>query len=92
MPVLNNYINQGINPIPGSLWTNDDTFTSYPPGVEWGAQAIYNLSPWCFIGRTGCSTPTRVPLWVGKGGVNFALPPGNRGVLSVVSLSAKLLS
>ena len=22
MPVLNNYINQGINPIPGSLWTN----------------------------------------------------------------------
>ena len=33
-PVLNNYINQGINPVPGSLWTNDDTFTSYPPGVE----------------------------------------------------------
>mgnify|MGYP003694537625 CR=1 FL=1 len=45
MPVLNNYINAGINPVPGSLGINDATFTLYPPGTEWGAQAIYNISP-----------------------------------------------
>ena len=86
MPVLNNYINQGINPIPGSLWTNDDTFTSYPPGVEWGAQAIYNLSP-AFQVAAGMFNTNQTSALGGKGGVNFALQQGNRGVLSVVQVS-----
>ena len=86
MPVLNNYINQGINPIPGSLWTNDDTFTSYPPGVEWGAQAIYNLSP-AFQVAAGVFNTNQSSALGGKGGVNFALQQGNRGVLSVVQVS-----
>ena len=86
MPVLNNYINQGINPVPGSLWTNDDTFTSYPPGVEWGAQAIYNLSP-AFQVAAGVFNTNQSSALGGKGGVNFALQQGNRGVLSVVQVS-----
>src|SRR5512132_935993 len=86
MPVLNNYINQGINPIPGSLWTNDDTFTSYPPGVEWGAQAIYNLSP-AFQVAAGVFNTNQSSALGGKGGLNFALQQGNRGVLSVVQVS-----
>jgi porin len=86
MPVLNNYINQGINPIPGSLWTNDDTFTSYPPGVEWGAQAIYNLSP-AFQVAAGVFNTNQSSALGGKGGVNFALQQSNRGVLSVVQVS-----
>jgi porin len=86
MPVLNNYINQGINPIPGSLWTNDDTFTSYPPGVEWGTQAIYNLSP-AFQVAAGVFNTNQSSALGGKGGVNFALQQGNRGVLSVVQVS-----
>ena len=44
MPVLNNYLNLGTNPGPGALGINDATFTLYPPGVEWGAQAIYNIT------------------------------------------------
>jgi porin len=86
MPVLNNYINQGINPVPGSLWTNDDTFTSYPPGVEWGAQAIYNLSP-AFQVAAGVFNTNQSSALGGKGGVNFALQQGNRGVLTLVQLS-----
>ena len=86
MPVLNNYINQGINPVPGSLWTNDDTFTSYPPGVEWGAQAIYNLSP-AFQVAAGVFNTNQSSALGGKGGLNFALQQGNRGVLSVVQVS-----
>ena len=81
MPVLNNYINQGINPVPGSLWTNDDTFTSYPPGVEWGAQAIYNLSP-AFQVTAGVFNTNQSSALGGKGGLNFALQQGNRGVLT----------
>ena len=84
MPVLNNYINQGINPIPGSLWTNDDTFTSYPPGVEWGAQAIYNFSP-AFQVAAGVFNTNQSAALGGKGGVNFALQQGNRGSSNFVS-------
>jgi carbohydrate-selective porin OprB len=38
MPVLNQYVNAGINPAPGALGINDATFTGYPPGVEWGCK------------------------------------------------------
>lgn len=86
MPVLNNYLNQGINPIPGSLWTNDDTFTSYPPGVEWGAQAIYNLSP-VFQVAAGVFNTHQSSALGGKGGLNFALQQGNRGVLTLFQVS-----
>ena len=86
MPVLNNYLNQGINPVPGSLWTNDDTFTSYPPGVEWGAQAIYNLSP-AFQVAAGVFNTNQSSALGGKGGLNFALQQGNRGVLTLFQVS-----
>jgi porin len=86
MPVLNNYVNQGINPVPGALWTNDDTFTSYPPGVEWGAQAIYNLSP-AFQVATGVFNTNQSSALGGKGGLNFALQQGNRGVLTVAQIN-----
>jgi carbohydrate-selective porin OprB len=45
MPVLTNYINAGINTVPGALSINDATFTSHPPGAEWGVQAFYNITP-----------------------------------------------
>jgi porin len=86
MPVLNKYINQGINFVPGSLWTNDDTFTSYPPGVEWGAQAIYNLSP-AFQVAAGVFNTNQSSALGGKGGANFTLQQGNRGVLTLVQVS-----
>ena len=86
MPVLNNYLNAGINPAPGSLGINDPTFTLYPPGAEWGAQAIYNISP-AFQMAVGVFNTNQSSAAGGKGGLNFALQQGNRGALSVVQLN-----
>ncbi|HXV82379.1 MAG TPA: carbohydrate porin [Candidatus Binatia bacterium] len=86
MPVLNNYLNAGINPVPGALDINDPAFTSYPPGVEWGAQAIYYVTP-SFQVAAGVFNNNQSSALGGKGGLNFALQEGNRGVLSVIQLN-----
>jgi porin len=86
MPVLNNYVNAAINPAPGALLINDATFASYPPGVEWAAQAIYNLTP-TFQVAAGVFNTNQSSARGGKGGLNFALQQDNRGALSVVQLN-----
>jgi len=86
MPVLNNYLNLGTNPGPGALGINDTTFTLYPPGVEWGAQAIYNITS-SFQMAAGVFNTNQNSAGGGKGGLDFALQQGNRGGLSVVQLN-----
>jgi porin len=86
MPVLNNYVNGAINPIPGALGTNDATFTSYPPGVEWGAQAIYNISPTLQV-AAGVFNTNQSSAGGDEGGLNFAIQQGNRGALAVVQIN-----
>jgi porin len=86
MPVFNNYLNVGINPAPDSLGINDPTFTLYPPGTEWGAQAIYNISP-AFQMAVGVFNTNQSSAGGGKGGLDFAFQQGNRGALSVVQLT-----
>jgi hypothetical protein len=63
MPVLNQYLNGGINPVPSHLSINDPTFAAYPPGVEWGLKQ-FTTSVRCFRWQPGCSTPTATPLVV----------------------------
>jgi porin len=86
MPVLNNYVNVGINPVPGAFGTNDATFTLYPPGAEWGAQAIYNITP-AFQIAAGVFNTNQSSAGGGKGGLDFAFQQGNRGALSIVQLT-----
>jgi porin len=86
MPVLTNYLNVGINPVPDALGTNDPTFTAYPPGVEWGAQAIYNITR-TFQMAAGVFNTNQSSALGRKGGLNFVLQQGNRGVLSVIQLN-----
>jgi len=86
MPVFNNYLNAAINPAPGALLINDATFASYPPGVEWGAQALYNVTPALQVAAGGFNT-NRSSALGGKGGLNFAFQQGNRGALSVLQLN-----
>jgi porin len=86
MPVLNQYVSGGINAVPGALGINDPTFTSYPPGVEWGAQAIYNVTPTLQL-AAGVFNTNQSSARGGKGGLNFSLQQGNRGALSVVQLN-----
>jgi porin len=86
MPVLNNYLNIGTNPGPGALGINDATFTLYPPGVEWGVQAIYNITS-SFQMAAGVFNTNQSSAGGAKGGLDFALQQGNRGALSVVQLN-----
>jgi len=86
MPVLNQYINGGINPVPGHLGINDPSFTQYPPGVEWGVEAIYNVTPRFQI-AAGVFNNNPNSAGGGKGGLDFSLQQGNRGALSVVQVN-----
>jgi porin len=86
LPVLNQYFNGGINPVPGSLSINDPTFTAYAPGVEWGVQALYNLTPRFQI-AAGVFNTNQNSAAGAKGGLDFSLQQGNRGALSVVQVT-----
>ena len=82
MPVLNHYVNDGVAANPGSLAVNDPILASYPPGVEWGAQGVYYLTPRLQVAAG--IFDTSVPAAAGAhGGHDFRLQQGSRGVLSI---------
>ncbi|HET6514270.1 MAG TPA: carbohydrate porin [Thermodesulfovibrionales bacterium] len=86
MPVLNNYLSGGISSVPASLGINDSAFALSPPGVEWGAQVIYNFTPIIQVGAGMFNTNPSAA--AGKdNGVNFAFQQGNTGVLTVAQAS-----
>ncbi len=82
LPVFSNYLNDGINTGVGSLGINDPTFTSSPPGVEWGAQAIYSVTPSLQV-AVGLFNTNPYAAAGNDHGVNFAFQQGNTGVLTV---------
>src|SRR5262245_43894078 len=86
LPVFNNYLNVGINSVPGSFAINNLTFATYPPGVEWGAQAIYNIAQ-RFELAVGVFNTNQSSAGGGKGGLDFAFQQGNRGALSVAQIN-----
>lgn len=86
LPVLNNYINGGITPFPGSLNTNDSIFTASPPGVEWAAQAIYNVTPTIQVAAGIYNTNPFAAVGTDNG-TNFAFQQGNTGVLAIAQVS-----
>ena len=86
MPVLNQYINGGINPVPGHLSINDPSFAAYPPGVEWGVQALYNFMP-RFQFAAGVFNTNQNSAAGARGGLDFNFQQGNRGVLSVMQVN-----
>jgi len=86
LPMLNNYVNGGINSFPGSLNINDSTFTASPPGVEWGAQAIYRVTTTVQVAAGVYNTNPHAA--AGKdNGVNFAFQQSNTGVLTIAQIS-----
>ena len=44
LPVFSNYVSNGIDSNPVAILTNDHSYVGPPPGLEWGAQAIYNIT------------------------------------------------
>ncbi len=86
MPALNQYINGGINAAPGNLGVNDPSFTSYPAGVEWGVQAIYNFAPTFQLAAAVFNTNQNAAAGA-RGGLDFNIREGNRGALSVAQIN-----
>ncbi|HXJ79969.1 MAG TPA: carbohydrate porin [Candidatus Methylomirabilis sp.] len=85
LPVSGNYFSAGINPVPESLSLNDGAFAQSPPGVEWGAQAIYQPIPKVEV-SVGIYNTNPNAAAGNKHGVDFALQQGNRGVLTVAQV------
>jgi porin len=86
MPVLNNYVNGGINAVPGSLGTNIPSFAAYPPGVQWGAQGLYNLTPALQVDAGVFNASVRSAAGA-SGGADFSLGGDGIGVLSVIQVT-----
>ena len=45
LPVFDNYVSFAIDPTPVSIVNNDLSYAGPPPGLQWGAQAVYNITP-----------------------------------------------
>ena len=86
MPVLNNYVNGGINANPGALGINDATFGAHPPAIEWGAQAIFSITP-AVQAAVGVFNNNQNSAAGARGGLDFTFHEGNRGAFSVVQVN-----
>lgn len=83
LPVFDNYVSLAVNPTPISLLSNDVSYTGPPPGLEWGAQAIYNVTPVVQMAAGVFNTN----LNSASNGNVLAFQQGNKGALVTAQLS-----
>lgn len=83
LPVFDNYVSLGINPTPVSLVSNDLSYAGPAPGLEWGAQAIYNITPVVQVAAGAFNTNSHSA----NNGNIFAFQQGNKGALITAQLS-----
>jgi carbohydrate-selective porin OprB len=83
LPVFNNYVSGAINSTPESLVANDLSFTGPPPGLEWGAQAIYNVTSSVQLAAGVFNTNANSA----NNGNVFVLQQANKGALVSAQLS-----
>ena len=83
LPVFDNYMTAGINATPQSLLVNDLSYVGPPPGLEWGAQAVYSATPVVQIAAGLFNTN---PNSANNGNI-FAFQQGNKGALLTAQLT-----
>ena len=83
LPVFGNYVSGAINSTPESLVANDLSFVGPPPGLEWGAQAIYNVTSTVEAAAGIFNTNANSA----NNGNVFVLQQGNKGALVTAQLS-----
>jgi porin len=83
IPVLNNYLNGGFATVPGSLPTNLPSFASYPPGVQWGAQGLFDVAPAVQL-AAGVFNANPSAAAGARHGTDFSLGGEGVGVLSII--------
>ncbi len=86
LPVFANYVNYGINPNPYPLGGNDITFFAPPSGTEWGAQAIYNMTPEIQVSAGLFNTNLNSANGANHG-TDWTLQQGNKGALVAAEVS-----
>ena len=79
-------MNYGIDPNPYSLGANDISFFSPPAGTEWGAQAVYDVTPIIQISAGLFNTNVNAANGANHG-TDFALQQGNKGALVIAEVS-----
>jgi carbohydrate-selective porin OprB len=83
LPVFDNYVTAAINGTPDSVLVNDLSYTGPPPGLEWGAQAVYSPTPVIQIAAGVFNTN---PNSANDGNI-FAFQQGNEGALVTAQLT-----
>jgi porin len=83
IPMLNNYVNGGFATVPGSLPVNIPSFASDPPGVQWGAQGLFNIASG-FQLAAGVFNANPSSAAGARHGTDFSLGGDGGGVLSIV--------
>jgi carbohydrate-selective porin OprB len=83
LPVFDNYVSLAINPSIWSLVSNDVSYSGPAPGLEWGAQAIYNINPVVQVAAGAFNTN---PNSASNGNI-MAFQQGNKGALVTAQLS-----
>jgi porin len=83
LPVFDNYVSLAVNPTPVSLLSNDPSYTGPPPGLEWGTQALYNVTP---VVQVAAGVFNTNPNSATNGNV-FAFQQGNIGALVTAQAS-----
>jgi carbohydrate-selective porin OprB len=77
LPVFNNYVSFALDPTPVAMVSNDLSYAGPPPGLQWGAQAVYTITPVIEVAAGVFNTN---PNSANNGNV-FALQQGNKGAL-----------
>ena len=83
LPVFDNYVSLAVNPSIGSVVSNDPSYAGPAPGLEWGAQVIYNITPVVQVAAGAFNTNQHSA----NNGNIFAFQQGNKGVLVTAQVS-----
>jgi porin len=80
LPAYSNYLNSAVNPNPVGLSLNDPAYAPLPPGTQWGAQALYYITPNVEV-LAGVFNNNPNSAAGARHGVDFIINEGNKGAL-----------
>jgi porin len=83
LPVFDNYVSFAIDPTPVSIVNNDLSYAGPPPGLQWGAQAVYSVTPVVELAAGAFNTN----LNSANNGNVLAFQQGNKGALVTAQAS-----
>jgi len=87
LPVAFNYLNSAIAwGNPNALGLDDANFTGFPPGIQWGGQVVYELTPSVELGFGLYNNDPHSAAGY-EHGFHLSLQDGNVGALTVAQVS-----